>query len=181
MVISAWDKKLELLDFCISQEGQQKLERAAASTLTIPCYRALEEPPETRTLPAAPRLGQSQFVLVSVSVLPLLTGKGWGNFTSPRLFQNFPTALAFLLQSHWRKAGLVTPRKWESFLRWFEAELNKAKIPTLNSHWHINSATEHKTAIFQFFVLKIPVSFRTQHPAEILWWQSGSLWAYLLS
>lgn len=64
-MVSSWskrkqrgDKKLKLLDFCISKERQQKLERAAVSTLTIPC--SLEEPPET------PGLRQPQLVLFSV-------------------------------------------------------------------------------------------------------------------
>lgn len=43
---------------------------------------------------------------------------------------------------------------------WGGLKLNKAKIPVPNSHWHINSAIEHKTDIFQIFVLKIPLSFR---------------------
>lgn len=60
-------KKLELLDCSISQEEQQKLQRAATSTLSIPCcWGALEEPPETWSLPAAPGLRQPRLVLFSV-------------------------------------------------------------------------------------------------------------------
>lgn len=98
--------------------------------------------------PGASGLSQPQFVLVF----------HWWRL---RWLPEFSTALTFLLQSHWRKAGLVTPHKWESFWRWFGAVLNKAKIPALNSHWHINSGMEHKTAIFQMFVLEIPLSFRS--------------------
>lgn len=143
----------KLLDFCISQEEQQKLEKATTSTLNIPCteehWRSLLKPGAS---PCSPR---AETAPAGSVFCPVFTAKGWGNFTSPRLFQNFSTGLTFLLRSHWREAGLATPHKWESFLRWFEAVLNKAKIPVPNSHWYINSAIEHKPAIFHIFVLKI--------------------------
>lgn len=110
------DKKLELLDFCISQEEQHKLERAAASTLSIPW--ALEEPPETWSLPAALGLTQPQLLLFSVLCS---LAKAEGTLPHQDSSRIFPQRWHFSCEVTGERPAWLHPKR-ESFLRWFEVK-----------------------------------------------------------